>query len=832
MMRRMGRDLPSGTVTFLFTDVEGSTKLLHALGAEAYADALAEHRRILREAFTAHGGVEVDTQGDAFFVAFPTAPGALAATDQARDALATGPIKVRMGLHTGTPHLTDEGYVGADVHRAARIAAVGHGGQILVSSATASLVDERLRDLGEHRLKDLTAAERIFQLGNDEYPPLTSLHQTNLPVPATPFLGREVELAELAALLTRDDVRLVTLTGPGGTGKTRLALHAAAAAADAFPGGVWWVTLAALRDPALMLESAAQALGASGDLAEHIGDTRLLLLLDNFEHLTSAAADLAPLMSRCPNLTLLVTSREPLHVGGEHEYAVDPLAPAEAVELFLTRAVAVKHDFVADGEVAAICERLDHLPLAIELAAARVKVLSPAALLERLEQRLPLLAGGTRDAPERQRTLRATIEWSHELLTPDEQRLFARLAVFRGGCTLEAGEAVADADLDTLQSLVDKSLVRVRTDSGRFWMLETIREFALERLEASGEADELRRRHAEFFLALAEEAEPHVLRDDLLWLDRLQADHDNLRATSDVFTSDHDASRAHRLAASLWRFWYLKNHFREGLRRSESTLAFSDAPTGDRATILRGASVMALNLGDTRAGQEFARTARALDQELGNEWGVAYSTFMLGNCLAEARDESRDLVAAKEHLAESAALFDKIGDRFYALMANHNQSWIAGELGDRALEKRLHERSLVVAREIGNAGIEADALAQLGMAARDEGDLDGAVRLLQQALAIDHRRGMTVNLATNIGRLASVLVRRGDAFDAARLLAFEKAVTEQQGADMPWWAMRRREETLAMLGERLDPAAIDRATAEGRSLSLDDAMAVALADGR
>ena len=351
----VGRNLPSGTVTFLFTDVEGSTRLLHALGAEAYAAALATHRRLLRQAFAAHGGVEVDTQGDAFFVAFPTAPGALAAAGQATELLADGPIRVRIGLHTGTPHLTAEGYVGADVHRAARIAAAGHGGQILVSAATAALVDAgALRDLGLHRLKDLSAPERIYQLGADEHPPLKTLHQTNLPVPATPFLGRESELEELTALLNRDDVRLVTLTGPGGTGKTRLALAAAANAADTFPGGVWWVPLAALRDSALVIESAEKALGAPGDLAEHIGDTRLLLLFDNFEHLVEAAPGLATLLAACPNLTVLVTSREPLHLAGEHEVAVNPLARTEAIELFLTRAAAVKHDFAPNGDVALI----------------------------------------------------------------------------------------------------------------------------------------------------------------------------------------------------------------------------------------------------------------------------------------------------------------------------------------------------------------------------------------------------------------------------------------------------------------------------------------------
>ncbi|MGH2418483.1 MAG: ATP-binding protein [Candidatus Limnocylindria bacterium] len=820
--------LPSGTVTFLFTDVEGSTKLLHALGAEGYADALAAHRGVLREASARHGGVEVDTQGDAFFIAFPTAPGALAAAEQARAALADGPIRVRMGLHTGTPHLTEEGYVGADVHRAARIAAAGHGGQILVSVATATLVDATsLRDLGLHRLKDLTAPERIFQLGNQEHAPLKTLHQTILPVPATPFLGRESEVAEIAALLSRDDVRLVTLTGPGGTGKTRLALQAAAAAAEAFPSGVWWVALAALRDRALVLESAASALGASGDLAEHIGDIRLLLLFDNFEHLTEAAPDLARLLSTCPNLTVLITSRERLHLDGEREFAVDPLTPDEAVELFLTRALAARRDFVANGEVALICARLDHLPLAIELAAARVKILTSAALLERLDQRLPLLAGGARDLPERQRTLRATIEWSHELLSPDEQRLFARLAVFRGGWTLEAAEGVAVADLDTLTSLVDKSLIRVR-DSGRFWMLETIREYALEQLEASGESDRLRRRHAEFFLALAEEAEPHILKDDLLWLNRLEADHDNLRAAFERLGAEGHSDRYLRLAAAMWRFWYLKSYFIEGLRTLTTGAQRDDGASADRATVLRGASVMAQSLGDEAAGIRFAEQALELDRALGNDWGIAYSTMMIGNCLSEAHDETRDLVSARERMAEAAETFERIGDRHYGLIATHNQGWILGGLGDREGERRIHEQSLRIAREIGNAAIEADALAQLGMGASDAGRFDDAVQLLRESIRIDHQRGMTANVATNLGRLASVLVRQGELRDAARLFESEPRLFGELGSRMPWWAQERYEETVAVLREQMDQQALEEAVAEGRSLSVDDTVALAL----
>ena len=439
----------------------------------------------MRAAFAAHGGAEVDTQGDAFFVAFPTAPGALAAAAASLDGLAGGPISVRIGLHTGTPLLTDEGYVGEDVHRAARIAACGHGGQVLVSISTAALVDsEVLHDLGEHRLKDLSAPERIYQLGEAEFPALKSLYRTNLPIPATSFLGRETELFEVAALLARDDVRLLTLTGPGGTGKTRLALQAAAEASDAYPDGVFWVPLAPLRDSALVLEEAARAVGANDGLAEHVADKKLLLLLDNFEHLLDAAAGLAGPLAICPNLRLIVTSREPLHLSGEQEYPVPPLASNEGVELFSSRARAIRPDYVPTAAVAEICRRLDDLPLALELAAARIKALSPEQILERLEQRLPLLTGGARDLPERQRTLRATIEWSHDLLQESEQRLFARLAVFRGGCTLDAAEDICDADLDTLQSLVDKSLLRHNEE--RYWMLETIREYATEKLDESG----------------------------------------------------------------------------------------------------------------------------------------------------------------------------------------------------------------------------------------------------------------------------------------------------------------------------------------------------------
>ena len=555
--------LPSGTVTFLFTDVERSTQLLEEFGPERYAEELAAHRRVLRSAFAAHGGAEVDTQGDAFFVAFPTARGALDAAAQAQAGLEDGPVRVRLGLHTGTPLLTPEGYVGWDVHRAARIAAAGHGGQILVSESTAALLDGApLRDLGPHRFKDLAAAERVYQLGGDHFPPLNSLFRTNLPVPSTPFLGRERELAEVVSLAREDGVRLVTVTGAGGIGKTRLALQAAAELAEEHPAGLFWVPLAALRDPELVLAVVAQALGTTDELASHIGDRRMLILVDNLEHLLDAAPALGALLSSCPRLLLLVTSRERLAIAGEHEYPLSPLTDAEGQHLFDERARALDPGFRPTPAVAELCRRLDNLPLALELAAARTKLFSPEQLVERLSQRLDLLRGG-RDADPRQQTLRATIEWSHDLLDPAERQLFARLAVFVGGCTLEAAETVSDADPDRLASLLDKSLLRRRVGAageGRFWMLETIREYALERLQESEEADDLCQTHAAFFFHLGATAGAALdSRDQGAWLNRLSAEIENLRAALQ-WSLANDVSEGLRFAGELFPFWSIRGH--------------------------------------------------------------------------------------------------------------------------------------------------------------------------------------------------------------------------------------------------------------------------------
>ena len=578
----MRPELPTGTVTFLFTDVEGSTKLLQSLGAEAYADALADHRSVIRKACTGTGGVEVDTQGDSFFFAFPTAPGALAAASDFTERLArNGPLRVRVGVHTGTPLVGDEGYIGRDVHRAARIAAAGHGGQVLVSTSTASLVDAELTDLGEHRFKDLGAPERVLQLGDGEFPALKSLYRTSLPIPATAFLGRERELREVVELLDREEARLVTLTGPGGAGKTRLTLQAAAEASEGFPDGVHWIPLAPVRDETAVAATFAQALQVRDRPGVEVGPSivaaletrRSLIVVDNCEHLVAGVAELiGQLVGGCPNVVVLASSRERLGLRAERIYEVPPMATSDGHVLFVERASAVRSGFHPDEHVDAICEAVDQLPLAIELAAARVRVLSTAAIHERLGERLGLLASRDRDVEERQRTLEATIAWSYDLLEDDERRVLRGLSVFAGGCTLAAAEAVAGADFDSLESLLDKSLLRHRTDEAdqdRYWMLETIREYAQRELEREGEADDAGVRHTAFFADLAvraDAASTYVVSDqqrDLFVSDRANFDEAQARALA---TGDGASAlrfvrhlgRATQVAGGRARDWYAK----------------------------------------------------------------------------------------------------------------------------------------------------------------------------------------------------------------------------------------------------------------------------------
>ena len=809
-----GGRLPAGTVTFLFTDVEGSTRLLQELGAEAYGAALLRHRTVLREAFAEHGGVEVDTQGDAFFVAFPTAPGALAAAAQGQKELAAGPIRVRMGLHTGTPHLTEEGYVGVDVHRAARIAAAGHGGQVLVSESTAALVrgEVALADLGEHRLKDLSAPERIYQLGEEEFPPLKTLYRTNLPVPVTAFVGREHEVAEVASILS-GEARLVTLTGPGGTGKTRLALQTAGALADAHPDGVWWVPLAPLREPDLVLDTAAQAVGAKDGLAAHIGDQRMLLLLDNFEHLVTAAPQLPELLGACPNLSLLVTSRETLRVQGEVGYAVPPLAEREAVELFCARA-----RMGPDEAVAELCRRLDYLPLAVELAAARTSVLTPAQIVERLAGRLDLLKGG-RDADPRQQTLRATIEWSYELLDAEEKQLFARLAVFRGGCTLDAAEVVCDADLDVLQSLVDKSLVRHTGE--RFWMLETIREYALEQLDEQELAD----RHAAFYLSLVEEAFRETIGPSPTeWLQRLEPEHDNLRAALSRFEATGETQRALQLAGGLWGFWQVRGHFTEGRKHLETLLDADASPTLARARALVGWVVLQVSNvppADARArGEEALR----IYESFGDRWGVALAHWYLGAVACDERDWPRALDLFERGRQE----FRAAGDEHHYLALTRGVAWVNEEMGNTARYRELVEEYLSGARALGNERLEARGLGARAAWSIDEGRLDDALRDLRRSFEIDRSLGFSVFIGVDLVRFAAILVRRGEATSAAQVVGCADRLIGETGAVRESWMTTEHDDTVALIREQLDEQRFAESYERGRTLSVDEAAALAL----
>jgi predicted ATPase len=816
----MRPDLPSGTVTFLFTDVEGSTKLLDEIGDEAYEEALAEHRQVVRAACVAEGGVEVDTQGDAFFFAFPTAAGALVAASEMTSALAPGPIRVRIGLHTGTPRLSAEGYVGKEVHFAARVASTGHGGQVILSKATAELIDVELTDLGEHRLKDIEGPVVIYQLGSERFPPLKTISNTNLPRPASSFVGREAELGEVLARIEQG-ARLVTLTGPGGSGKTRLALEAAATLVPEHKAGVFWVGLAALRDPALVTETIAQTLGAKDGLAEHIAEREMLLLLDNLEQVIEASPELSALLQRCPNLTLLCTSRELLRIQGEVEYAVPPLAEPEAVSLFCERS-----GLEPSEEIAELCARLDNLPLAVELAAARAKALSVVQILERLASRLDLLKGG-RDADPRQQTLRATIEWSYDLLGDPEQELFRRLSVFNGGCTLEAAEEVCDADLDTLQSLVEKSLLRftVSEAGSRYWMLETIREYAGEKLAREADCDDILHRHAEYFLMLAEAAAPNLAGDPQEWLERIEPDHDNLRGALDHLEAHRKTRLVLRLAGALSAFWMLRGHFGEGGRRIEDALAADARPTVDRARALVAASELASISGESELARFRAEEGLVLNEELGEAHGAARARYALANLAAAERDWPK----ANRLLEACVREFTELGDDFHALAARRGLAWTYEELGEMERYRALTEENLEHARATGNRRIEARALGALAMIAAAEGRLDDARDLQAEAYRIDRRIGNPVFLAVDLSRFAAICARKKGGVAAARLLARAHALQEETGHSLESWMVEEYEEALALTRECVDEREFQEAWRHGRTMPVDDAVEDALA---
>ena len=809
-------DLPTGTVTFLFTDIEGSTRLLHELGDAAYAGVLAEHRRALRDAFTRYAGVEVDTQGDAFFVAFPTAPDALEAAHAITEGLASGPITLRIGLHTGTPLLTEEGYVGDDVHFGARVAASAHGGQVVLSHTTRALIEEGypLVDLGEHRLKDIPEPVDIYQLGGGQFPPLKTISNTNLPRPASSFVGREHELCELLARI-EEGSRLVTLTGPGGSGKTRLAIEAATTLVSEYRAGVFWIALASLRDPALVTETIAQTLGAKNGLADHIGEREMLLLLDNLEQVVEAAPELSSLLERCPNATLLVTSRELLRVQGEIEYTVPPLVEAEAVSLFCERA-----QTAASDEITELCRRLDNLPLAVELAAARTKALSPAQILERLSQRLDLLRAG-RDADPRQQTLRATIEWSYELLSSEERQLFARLSVF-SGCTLQAAEDVADADLDTLQSLVEKSLLRFSAE--RYWMLETIREYAGERLEQSGEADAASRRHAQFFLEFAEREGPalRTFRQPEL-LERIEDDRANLRTALVELVTSRQGESALRLLGSLWIFWFARGYLREGQRLSELALSSdSQAAPSTRVDALWGAAKFSLFLGDLDDAASLANELLALSERHAISRGVAIGTEVLAMVALDRGESER----ARRLFARSAQLARETRDSFLLGSVANNFGDLELREGNFKAAKDLFEESLAVGQAQGDQYRILTSLANLGFARIELGEVQRArsdfAESLEIAVELDHLEAVGY-------ALVGLALRERDPRRAAVLIGAADAIFEELETSIYDYEGGLRDGRLASICREIGDAASAESLLEGRGMPLKDAVEYALA---
>jgi predicted ATPase len=817
----MRSDLPSGTITFLFTDVEGSTRLLHELGAEAYAQALAEHRRVIREACVSEGGVEVDTQGDAFFFSFATAPGALAAAAAFSEALAPGPVQVRVGLHTGTPLLAEEGYVGQDVHLAARISSSAHGGQVVLSAATAELVQGELADLGEHRLKDVAEAVPIFQLGDERFPPLRTLSNTNLPRPASSFLGREAELAEVLSRIEAG-ARLVTLTGPGGTGKTRLALEAATTLVPEYKAGVFWVGLASLCDSALVIETVAQTLGAKDSLAEHIGERELCLLLDNLEQVIECAPDLSELLQACANLTLLVTSREVLRITGEVEYAVPPLASQEAVDLFCARSQLPPSD-----EIAELCARLDSLPLAVELAAARTKALAPSQILERLSGRLDLLKGG-RDADPRQQTLRATIEWSYDLLSEEEQELFRSLSVFAGGCTLEAAEEVCDADLDTLQSLVEKSLLRFTTSEkgGRYWMLETIRDYATDQLLAAAQPGDVTSRFDEFFVHIATCGNADSARVERDWIDRLERERANLRAAIASSLTRNAVEAAFELAIALARLAMFRGPQGEGRHWLAEVLRRQGGVSVElRQRALSAAANLAERQKDIDNARSLAKESLALARVTGDVDAVGGALLTLGIIEGDAGDLERSEALQRQALQ---AFFETGNDR-QVRQTLGMLAFVYIARGDYPRAVDVSRQALELSRASGDERGAVAAASNLGHAMMSMGDFDEARALQREAVLGAHHIGDVQSTCEILLDVVALAMAAGRHDDGATLLGAIEGLSESAefslvSVEVDWFEELREQACRALregdLLRRMDL---------GRRMSLDEALVVALA---
>ena len=781
----------------LFTDIEGSTNALRALGS-AYPDALARHRELVRESCSRFGGIEVDTQGDSFFVAFGGAHNAVSAAIETQRALlaeqwaAGEPLRVRMGIHTGEPELREDGYVGLDIHLAARICGVAHGGQVLVSRATRDLAGDKpdggvtYRDLGDHRLKDFELPVRLFQIEAAgvpvDHPPPRTGSAVGLVVPTNRLVGREAELADVRELLERPDVHLVTLTGSGGTGKSRLALEFAWDAVERFEDGVFLVRLGQISDAELVPSAIAGALGVREPgrrplldaVIDHVRNRELLIVVDNFEHVLVAAPLLGLLSEAAPGLRLLATSRVPLRLRGEHVVDVEPLPQQDAMRLFVERARAVDRRFDDVGEaetVAKICLRLDGLPLAIELAAARVGVLSPVALLERLG--LALLSGGGADLPERQRTLSATIDWSYQLLTPTQRELHAALGVFAGGSTLEAMEDVCGSAtlLDDLAALVVGGLVR-REDAGgdaRFRMPQIVREYALERLVAQGRADELGARHARWVASMCEAAETELTgRDQAAWLERLEHELPNIRAALEWSLAAGSADLMLRIASSLGRFWRARGHMTEAREWLATGLA-----TGDdldpllKAHALWAAAHQATAQGAGRASVPLLEEALTLYRQAGSTRDVVFTLAELGSVM----QASGDLAAAERFGGEALTEARRDGDDRAVASALNELLAVATAQGDYERARSFGQEMLALRRRLGDPMLLANAANNVGSATLVAGDYAAAEEALCEALSIAIEVGDVIHTAAARCGLGEARLLAGDHGQATQLLA-------------------------------------------------------------
>ncbi|MFN8474707.1 MAG: tetratricopeptide repeat protein [Anaerolineae bacterium] len=857
--------VPSGRLTFVFTDIEGSTQLWERHPA-AMRLALARHDEIVRGAIEGHHGYVFKTVGDAFCAAFESAQDALAAVVAVQRALSSeawpagltrsdargraAGIRVRAGLHAGEAEERDGDYFGPVVNRAARLMAAAHGGQVVLSQTVFDLLadslggDLTLRDMGLRRLRDLSLPEHIYQVIVPglpaEFPPLKTLdaRPNNLPAQLTTLVGREHEISAIEALLLRGDVRLVTLIGAGGTGKTRVGLQVGANLIDVYEHGVYFIPLASIGDPNLMLSTISGTLGLREEgtrspldtLCDYLRDKRMLLILDNFEQLLPAAPHLADLLAQCPHLTMLVTSRSLLRLHGEREYEILPLSvpdladlpPAEhcldydAVRLFVERAQSVQDDFKLTSKnrraVAEICVRLDGLPLAIELAAARIKLMAPDALLMRLSSRLKTLTGGARDLPARQQTIRNTIAWSHDLLAENERVIFRRLSVFTGGFTLDAAEAVCDAMgqtdtavLDGVASLADKSLLRRirrprRNSAGgganwederahaadaidadpRFLMLETIREYAQIRLVEAREVEAAREAHAAFFSRMAEDAGPQIDGPQAdAWLEFLDVEHDNLRLALDWYQAVVDGDHLQdglKMAAALWHYWYFRGYWIEGRARLEALLDLALDRTPARASALSAAGVLAYGNGDDAAAQRFEEEASAIFKEIGDKPGASWVLYRLGMVF----HSQGDYPSADATFRECLALFRELGDTRGIGTALHSLGEVALAQGRYRDARSFYEQAQAQAG--GHKQVMSWALFSLGVIAYYQYDLAAARSWSEQTLRMAAELGDKHVVALARASLGLITAADGDPVAGRDLLEQSRQALQELDA--------------------------------------------------